>query len=72
MGKLMHLSDTVMVFIGTSSHAFARIVYAVAEAPWLFYLGAGIAFVGPVVAPVVRSMASKVVPLKERGMVLIF
>lgn len=67
MGKYFKLRDTTMVIIGTMSHAIARIVFALAEVPWLFYLGASIASFGPVVAPVLRSMSSKLVPHQEKG-----
>lgn len=67
MGRYLELSDTTMVFIGTCGHSIARIVFALAEKSWLFYLGTSFACVGPVVAPVLRSMASKIVPENERG-----
>lgn len=67
MGKYFKLSDSTMLMLGTAAHATARVIFALAEVPWLFYLGAAIASLGPVVAPVLRSMASKIVPLKERG-----
>lgn len=67
MGKVLKLSDTTIVMIGTAGHAVARIIYATTAIPWLFYLGACVSSIGPIVAPVLRSMASKIVPTTERG-----
>ncbi|XP_067005001.1 probable peptidoglycan muropeptide transporter SLC46 isoform X2 [Anabrus simplex] len=69
MSKLLKLPDTVIVMVGAISHGASRFVYGFAEVSWLFYLGATIASLGPVVAPVLRSMTSKVVPISERGKV---
>ncbi|KAJ9575642.1 hypothetical protein L9F63_007503 [Diploptera punctata] len=69
MSKWLHLNDTVMVMVGSTAHALARVVFATAEVPWLFYVGGTIVALGPIVAPVLRSMTSKVVPLSERGKV---
>ncbi|KAK6626714.1 hypothetical protein RUM44_009190 [Polyplax serrata] len=69
MGKFFKFADTTMVIVGTLSHSVARMTFALAEKPWMFYLGASLASVGPVVAPVLRSMASKIVPENERGKV---
>ena len=68
MGKYFKLSDTTMLLLGTTAHASARVMFALAEVSWLFYLGATVCSLGPVVAPVLRSMTSKIVPLKERGL----
>ncbi|KDR13825.1 Proton-coupled folate transporter [Zootermopsis nevadensis] len=69
MGKLMKMRDTTMVMVGSIAHAVTRVVFAVAQVPWLFYVGGTIVALGPIVAPVLRSMTSKVVPLSERGKV---
>lgn len=61
-----------MIMIGTLAHAIARVIFALAEVPWLFYLGSGISSLGPVVAPVIRAMASKIAPQRERGIPKIF
>jgi hypothetical protein len=39
MGKLLGMRDTTMVMVGSTAHALARVVFAVAEVPWLFYVG---------------------------------
>lgn len=69
MSKLMGIKDTIIVAIGAISHALGRVVFALARIPELFYVGAGVAALGPVVAPVLRSMTSKHVPEEERGKV---
>lgn len=67
MSKLMGMKDTFIVAVGAIAHASGRIVFALAKRPELFYVGAAIAALGPVVAPVLRSMTSKLVPIEERG-----
>lgn len=69
MGKLLGMGDTTMIMVGATAHAMARVVFALAEVSWLFYVGGTIVAVGPIVAPVLRSMTSKTVPLSERGKV---
>jgi hypothetical protein len=39
MGKLLRMGDTAMVMVGSTAHALARVVFAVAKVPWLFYVG---------------------------------
>jgi PCFT/HCP family folate transporter-like MFS transporter 1/3 len=39
MGKLLGMRDTTMVMVGATAHALARVVFAVAEVSWLFYVG---------------------------------
>lgn len=55
--------------VGACAHATARLFFAFADVPWLIYVGGAVSSLGPVVAPVLRSMTSKVVPLAERGKV---
>lgn len=69
MSKLMGIKDTIMVAIGAIAHAAGRAVFAYAHLPELFYVGAAVAALGPIVAPVLRSMTSKLVPIEERGKV---
>ncbi|XP_076653091.1 putative peptidoglycan muropeptide transporter SLC46 [Halictus rubicundus] len=69
MSKLLKIKDTIIVTIGAISHAAGRIVFVFAKVPELFYAGAGVAALGPIVAPVLRSMTSKLVPEEERGKV---
>ncbi|KAG6802743.1 thymic stromal cotransporter isoform X1 [Apis mellifera caucasica] len=67
MSKVMKIRDTIIVAIGAISHASGRIIFALAKIPELFYVGAGVAALGPIVAPVLRSMTSKLVTIEERG-----
>ncbi|CAL7942134.1 unnamed protein product [Xylocopa violacea] len=69
MSKLMGIRDTIMVAIGAIAHASGRVIFVLANAPELFYVGAGVAALGPIVAPVLRSMTSKHVAVEERGKV---
>lgn len=69
MNKVFKLKDTVIAIVGALSHAGGRVIFALANISELFYVGATVAALGPVVAPALRSMASKVVPSEERGKV---
>ncbi|XP_046817766.1 proton-coupled folate transporter isoform X3 [Vespa crabro] len=69
MSKLLRLRDTVIIAIGALAHASGRIIFALTTIPELFYVGATVAALGPSVAPVLRSMTSKLVPIEERGKV---
>ncbi|XP_047351898.1 proton-coupled folate transporter isoform X1 [Vespa velutina] len=69
MSKLLGLRDTVIIAIGALAHASGRIIFALTTIPELFYVGATVAALGPSVAPVLRSMTSKLVPIEERGKV---
>ncbi|XP_055695671.1 solute carrier family 46 member 3 [Lutzomyia longipalpis] len=69
MSKVFGWPDTVIVMVGACAHASARFFFAFAEVPWVLYIGGAVSSLGPVVAPVLRSMTSKVVPLAERGKV---
>lgn len=69
MNKLFHWKDTTIAIIGTISHTIARIFFATAQVPWVFYVGGFWSSIGPIAGPVLRSMVSKVVPMAERGKV---
>lgn len=69
MSKWLKWRDTIIVMIGAASHALGRVFFGIAEVSWVMYVGASVASLGPVVAPVLRSMTSKVVPASERGTV---
>lgn len=69
MNKLFHWSDTTIAMVGAVAHIIARIFFAAAQLPWVFYVGGFISSIGPIVAPVLRSMVSKVIPTSERGKV---
>ncbi|XP_035794014.1 proton-coupled folate transporter-like [Anopheles albimanus] len=70
--RVLGLKDTIIIMIGALAHASARFVYIFAQAGWVLYIGATISSVGPVVAPVLRSMISKMVPNTERGIIFSF
>lgn len=55
--------------IGAMAHATARFFFIFAVEGWQLYLGAAVSSLGPIVAPVLRSMTSKIVPVSERGKV---
>lgn len=55
--------------IGAMAHATARFFFIFAQEGWVLYVGAAVSSLGPIVAPVLRSMTSKIVPLAERGKV---
>lgn len=59
----------VIVMIGAMAHAMARFFFIFANDAWVLYLGAAVSSLGPIVAPVLRSMTSKIVPVSERGKV---
>ncbi|XP_014486082.1 PREDICTED: adenylate cyclase type 6-like [Dinoponera quadriceps] len=67
--KYLKLKDTIIVVIGATSHALGRLVFIAASQGRIFYIGAVVAAFGPVVAPALRSMASKLVEVEERGKV---
>lgn len=69
MTKVLKWRDTVIILIGCSAHAIARIIYIFSYYPWLFYLASAVCSLGPIVGPVLRSMTSKIVPISERGKV---
>ncbi|CAG9857347.1 unnamed protein product [Phyllotreta striolata] len=69
MSRVLGLRDTVIIMFGAIMHSSARIFYATANAALLFYIGGVIASFGPVVAPVIRSLVSKIITESEKGKV---
>ncbi|CAH1394677.1 unnamed protein product [Nezara viridula] len=65
--KCFQLRDTFIMIIGATCHISARVIFIIAQAPEWYYVGAAVSTLGPVVAPVLRSMTSKLVPQSERG-----
>lgn len=57
----------VIVMIGASAHITGHVIYAHAIDAKLMFIGATAAALGPCVAPLIRSMTSKVLPASERG-----
>lgn len=70
--KVLGMRDTIIIMIGATAHAVARFVYIFAQVDWLMYVGATVSSLGPVVAPVLRSMVSKMIPGSERGIIFSF
>ncbi|XP_059216764.1 proton-coupled folate transporter isoform X2 [Stomoxys calcitrans] len=69
MNKALNWRDTTIIFVGAWAHAIARLFYYFANTGQMFYAGAIICSLGPIVGPMIRSMTSKIVPLSERGKV---
>ncbi|KAL1116493.1 hypothetical protein AAG570_004965 [Ranatra chinensis] len=67
--RVLRMRDTTTAMLGAASHTVARFIFAFGRQPWLLYLGGGFGLLGPVVAPVLRSVTSKLVPSSERGKV---
>ncbi|XP_056640546.1 proton-coupled folate transporter [Diorhabda sublineata] len=66
MSKVLGFRDTVIIIIGALAHTIARIFYFTADIT-MFYIGGVFASFGPIVAPVIRSLVSKIVPISEKG-----
>lgn len=67
MNKLLKWKDTTIVILGASAHSLGRVFFGLATGSWMMYLGATVAALGPSVAPALRSITSKLVPVEERG-----
>lgn len=67
MNKILHWKDTTIVIIGASAHSLGRVFFGLATSTWMMFLGAAVAALGPTVAPALRSITSKLVPVEERG-----
>ncbi|KAM3968441.1 lysosomal proton-coupled steroid conjugate and bile acid symporter SLC46A3 [Aphomia sociella] len=72
MTKLFKWRDTIIVMLGASAHISGHLIYAHATSDKLMYVGATAAALGPCVAPLIRSMTSKVLPAAERGVAYAF
>ncbi|XP_052752477.1 proton-coupled folate transporter isoform X2 [Galleria mellonella] len=72
MTKLFKWRDTVIIMLGATAHICGHLAYAHATSGKLMYVGATIAALGPCVAPLIRSMTSKVLPAAERGVAYAF
>ncbi|KAL0902365.1 hypothetical protein ABMA27_000255 [Loxostege sticticalis] len=72
MSRVLNWRDTVIVMIGASAHVTGHFIYAHATDEKLMYVGATAAALGPCVAPLIRSMTSKVLPASERGVAYAF
>lgn len=67
MSRVLGWKDTIIVMIGAFAHTIARIFFIIAETDVIFYTGGAFAALGPIVAPVIRSMVSKIVAVTEKG-----
>ncbi|XP_019870843.2 proton-coupled folate transporter isoform X2 [Aethina tumida] len=67
LSRVLGWRDTFIVMIGALSHSAARLFYATADSDLYFYIGGVFAAFGPIVAPVLRSMVSKMVSNTEKG-----
>lgn len=65
--RVFKWKDTIIVAIGACGHSIGRIFFALATNSVLMYVGASIASFGPIVAPALRSITSKLVSSEERG-----
>ncbi|KAL7038667.1 hypothetical protein ACKWTF_009649 [Chironomus riparius] len=67
--KVLKWKDTIIVAIGACGHAFGRMFFVFAPSTAFMYAGATVASFGPIVAPALRSITSKLIPSDERGTV---
>lgn len=67
MNKILHWRDTSIVIIGAAAHSLGRVFFGFGTGTIWMYVGATVAAFGPTVAPALRSITSKLVPLEERG-----
>lgn len=67
MNKVLKWKDTMIVMIGASAHSLGRIFFGFATGSKMMFAGATIAALGPIVAPALRSITSKLVDVEERG-----
>lgn len=72
MTRLFKWQDTVIVLLGATAHMCGHLIYALATTSKHMYIGATAAALGPIVAPLIRSMTSKVLASAERGVAYAF
>lgn len=53
--------------LGAAAHITGHLVYAHTTVGKMMYVGATAAALGPIVAPLIRSITSKLLPPDERG-----
>ncbi|XP_044742228.1 solute carrier family 46 member 3-like [Chrysoperla carnea] len=61
--------DSILIIIGVFSVVISRFIFMFVETDLLFYIGTLFGSFGPCVAPVIRSMISKLITANERGLV---
>jgi MFS transporter, PCFT/HCP family, solute carrier family 46, member 3 len=67
MNRLLKWKDTTIMMMGAAAHSLGRVFFAFASGSEMMFIGATIAALGPTVAPALRSITSKLVPVEERG-----
>lgn len=67
MNKVLKWRDTLIMMVGALFHSMGRIFFGLATGSEMMFLGATVAALGPTVAPALRSITSKLVPVEERG-----
>lgn len=67
MNKVLHWKDTTIMMLGAAAHSLGRVFFGFAPSTEWMYAGATVAAFGPIVAPALRSITSKLVPVEERG-----
>lgn len=67
MNKLLNWKDTAIVMLGACAHSLGRVFFDFAMGSEMMFIGATVAALGPTVAPALRSITSKLVPVEERG-----
>ncbi|KAJ2954279.1 hypothetical protein O0L34_g2530 [Tuta absoluta] len=72
MTKAWRWKDTVIVMLGATSHMAGHFIYTQATDGTMMYVGATAAALGPCVAPLIRSMTSKVLAPDEKGVAYAF
>lgn len=72
MTKLLKWRDTLIVMLGAAAHITGHLVYAHTTVGKMMYVGATAAALGPIVAPLIRSITSKLLPPDERGVAYAF
>lgn len=65
--KFIGWRDTIIIMIGALAHFIGRIFYVTSYNSTLFYIGGIFTAIGPIVAPVIRSMVSKIIDKSEKG-----
>ncbi|XP_045784698.1 solute carrier family 46 member 3 isoform X1 [Maniola jurtina] len=70
--KILNWRDTIIVMLGAAAHMAGHFTYAHAQTGSTMYIGATAAALGPCVAPLIRSMTSKVLAPSERGVAYAF
>jgi PCFT/HCP family folate transporter-like MFS transporter 1/3 len=65
--RVFKWKDTIIVAIGSIAHSLGRVFFILANSNQMMFIGSGVASFGPIVAPALRSITSKLVSAEERG-----